>query len=128
MGKKQFSKESVFEIVSQDLLNSDYKYGAPVDKCLCRNIAQKLQGTKYGYYSTIFKLITKSIEFKTYLSGKTVNKPTSDLQKLTSETLRVAVGKINVTGTQILTNYRNKASLCGQLCKEFHLKNSFKTE
>ncbi|KAK9685400.1 hypothetical protein QE152_g38069 [Popillia japonica] len=126
MGKKQFSKESVFEIVSQDLLNSDYKYGAPVDKCLCRNIAQKLQGTKYGYYSTIFKLITKSIEFKTYLSGKTVNKPTSNLQKLTSETLRVAVGKINVTGTQILTNYRNKASLCGQLCKEFHLKNSLK--
>lgn len=125
---KYISKEKVFEIIARDLLqnNPSFGYGGSVDQSTYQEIVRKLRCTKYGYYSSVYKIINKNKEFKTYFLKQAKSSDTSDITKLNLDTLQFSLIKMNVRISQVCTNYRSKDSLCGILCRNFNLKNSLK--
>lgn len=66
MAKKYISKKNAFQIISVELHSDNFMYelGVLVNKQICKKSAAALQGIKYGFCSTIYKIVNNNGDFR----------------------------------------------------------------
>lgn len=123
---KCITRKNHFERIASLLLEvkPNFKFDNIVNREECRQIAQLLRGTKYGYPSVIYAFINDNKEFRCFFLQNYTNLTINKRVDFSTEQLKLFLLKLGVNN--VCLNYRNKNSIYKNLCNSFEFKNSLK--